>query len=119
MHFHQTPNPPLEILLPKLRAAFLHDGLSEEVTESFLIAIRLRRAQPALETGEQYREAWTAAQAAMGVMTCNQDNSEAAKWLRDITDAIFAYEDTYEVAHGHRPLNPGPPEWTDGPVGTA
>jgi hypothetical protein len=115
----QTPNPPLEILLPRLQLVFRRDGLSEEAATSFLTAIRTGAKQLPLDTAERYHEAWLAAQAAMEVLTSDDDGSEAATRLHTISHAIFDYEDAYEKQHGYRPLHPGGADWTDGPIGNA
>jgi len=90
---------------------FRRDGLSEVAATFFLTAIRTRANQRPLETAEHYREAWVAAQAAMYVLTSDDDGSEAATWVHAISHAIFDYEDAYEKQHGYRPLHPGGADW--------
>jgi hypothetical protein len=83
----RSPNTPLE-LLPSLQMVFRRDGLSEEAATFFLTAIRTGASQRPLETAEHYREPWVAAQAAMDVLTSDDDGSDAATWLHAISHCV-------------------------------
>jgi len=94
-------------------------GISKEAAEFTCNAVRAGARQTAITTIEEYQEAWTICHAAEGILTTLDDGSEAAAWCASLAHAIIDFEDAYEAQHGRRPLNPGPPEWTEGPQGSA
>ena len=75
--------------------------------------------QPPIKSVEHYQVAWTACDAASDILTTLDDGSDAAVWCCALARPIFDFELDYLARHGHRPLNAGGPEVTDGPTGSA
>ena len=114
------PNPPLDVLLPKLRAKLLENGLTPEHAATTCKAIQNGKKPRELKTAEEYQVAWTICDSMEDVLTTLDDVSEAAEWCTAIAHRIFSYEDAFKARHGYMPLHPGRQhgEW-DGPAGTA
>lgn len=113
------PHQQLEVFLPALREGLRRKGIAEVIIASYEFDIRTRAQPRPLKTAGEYHDAWIACHVTMELLTNDQDGSEAADWHYALTHAVFDYEDAYVARHGCRPLNPGGPEWTEGPTGTA
>jgi hypothetical protein len=112
-------NPELEEFLPKLRAALVRNGISDETAQFICQEILAGTKQSRIVTLEQYQESWIVCHAAEGILTTTEDGSRVAAWLTALATALIEYEDRYIKKHGHMPLNACPPETTDGPTGSA
>lgn len=75
--------------------------------------------QPPIKSVEHYQVVWTACDTASDILTTIDDGSDAAVWCRALVRRIFDFEIAYAAQHGHPPLNPGGPELTVGPMGSA
>ena len=115
METHQN----LDIFLPTLREALQREGIAEDTIAAYELDVRTRAKPKPLKTSREYQDAWIACHVTMDILTNDRDGSEAADWHNALCHAVFDYEDAYEARHGCRPLNPGGPEWTDGPTGRA
>jgi hypothetical protein len=109
----------LGVFLPKLHAELVRNGMSSEVAAFTCNAIRVGARPPIVATLEAYREAWIVCHAMQRILTTLDDGSEAAAWCVALAHALKDFENAYVKEHGHQPLNPGPPETTDGPKGRA
>jgi hypothetical protein len=92
----------------------VRNGISEDHAAFICNSVTVRAQQPSITTIEQYQEAWTVCYAAEEVLTSLDDGSEAVAWRTALAHVIFDFEDAYLAKHGHMPLNPAPPEGTDG-----
>jgi hypothetical protein len=107
------PHQQLEVFLPKLRK-----GIAEVIIASYEFDIRTRAQPRPLRHPENIKTPGLL-HVTMELLTNDQDGSEAADWHNALTHAIFDYGDAYVARHGCRPLNPGGPDWTEGPTGRA
>lgn len=82
-------------------------------------AISLGTKPPAILSAKEYQEAWIVAHAMTTILTNDEDDSKASAWFTALSHRILDFEDAHEASHGWFPLNPGGPEWTDGPKGSA
>lgn len=115
MEPHQT----LRAFLPKLRSALVRIGMSDEAAASVCNDIQKGNPPRAIDSASGYQRAWVICDEMQEILTTLDDGSEAAAWCTALAHRIFDYEDAYKAKHRHMPLNPGPPERTDGPIGTA
>ena len=113
------PHQRLEVFLPKLLTALERKGLSEAAVVFAWKSVMAGSKQPPIKTVEHYQVAWTACEAASEILTTLEDGSASAAWCCALSRRIFEFEDAYLIRHGHRPLSPGGPEVTDGPMGNA
>jgi hypothetical protein len=113
------PHQKLEVFLPKLLTALERRGVSEAAVVLTCKSLMAGGKQPPIKTVEHYQVAWTACDAAADILTTLDDSSDGAVWCRALARRIFDFEADYVALHGHAPLNPGGPEATDGPAGTA
>ena len=113
------PHQRLHAFLPKLRLALMRNGMSNEAAASVCNDIEEGNPPGVISTPDAYQRSWVICKAIEEILTTLDDGSGAAAWCSAIAHRILDFEDAYEAKHGHRPLNPGPPEWTDGPTGSA
>jgi hypothetical protein len=109
----------LSVFLPKLREGLRRKGIAAITIASYEFDITTRARPQPLKDQTDYQDAWIACHVAMDILTDDQDGSEAADWHNALCHRVFDYEDAFEARHGCRPLNPGGPEWTEGPTGRA
>jgi hypothetical protein len=102
-----------------LLAELRRSGLSKRAATTVCNDIADGEPPRRISTPEAYRKAWIICKAMEEVLTTLDDGSEAAVWCTALAYRIFDFEDAYKAKHGCKPLNPGGPEWTDGPTGSA
>jgi hypothetical protein len=113
------PHQRLKLFVPKLREGLRREGIAERRIAAYEFHLKMGIRPGPLRNQKDYEDAWTACHVAMNILTNDEDGSEAAHWLRALTHRVFDYEDAFKASHGCQPLNPGGPEWVDGPTGTA
>jgi len=101
MEPHQT----LHAFLPKLRAALVLNGMSDQAAAFTCNAVRIGAQQQAITSLEEYQEARTVCGAMEEVLTNLYDGSEAAAYCTALAHAIIDYEDAHAKQHGGVPLN--------------
>jgi hypothetical protein len=114
-----SANPRLEVLLPKLFEALLREGFTLDQAALICTSVRKKRLPPRIKSQDDYVSAWTVCHATEEVLITLDDGSAVAVWCSALASRVIEYEDAYLASQGHRPLNPGGPEWTVGPTGSA
>jgi hypothetical protein len=114
-----SANPRLEVLLPKLFELLLKEGFTSDQAAFVCSSVRKKRLPPPIKGQDDYVSAWAVCHAAEEILVTLDDGSDLAVWCSALASRVIEYEDSYLASQGHRPLNPGGPEWTVGPTGSA
>lgn len=113
------PGQRLSVFLPKLHTVLVRKGVAEEEAAFICFSIGAGAHPRAITTLTEYQDAWVIVDAMEEILTTLDDGSEAAAWCTALAHRVRDFEVTHEAEHGYPPLNPGPPEMTDGPTGNA
>src|SRR5262245_28065152 len=114
-----SANPRLEVILPKLFEALVREGFTSDQATLVCTSVRNKRLPPPIKDQDGYLAAWMVCHASEEILTTLDDGSDVAVWCSALATRVMEYEDAYLARQGHRPLNPGGPEWTVGPTGRA
>jgi hypothetical protein len=111
---HMDSDQRLEVFLPKLRAALVRNGMSDETAAFICQEISSRRPTTPDHDARAISGSMDGLPCGRAVLTAIDDGSEAAAWCSALAISIIDYEDAYISA----PLHAGPPE-TEGQTGSA